>query len=118
MDGMAKREITTKNKGGRPKLELDVKLIENLAAIQCTYKEIAAVVGCSIDTLRDRFSTHIEKGQENGKQSLKRLQWKSAENGNVVMQVWLGKQWLGQRDKPPEEATNVQFNVHIKDVPD
>ena len=27
------------------------------------------------------------------------MQWKSAEQGNVSMQIWLGKQMLGQSDK-------------------
>ena len=27
------------------------------------------------------------------------MQWKSAEKGNVTMQIWLGKQNLGQSDK-------------------
>jgi len=26
------------------------------------------------------------------------MQWKSAQNGNVTMQIWLGKNMLGQRD--------------------
>ena len=28
------------------------------------------------------------------------MQWKSAEKGNVVMLIWLGKQVLGQSDTP------------------
>ena len=28
------------------------------------------------------------------------MQWKSAENGNVTMQIWLGKQVLGQSEQP------------------
>jgi hypothetical protein len=31
--------------------------------------------------------------------SLRRAQWKSAEGGNVTMQIWLGKQWLGQKEQ-------------------
>jgi hypothetical protein len=27
------------------------------------------------------------------------MQWKSAQDGNVTAQIWLGKQMLGQRDK-------------------
>jgi hypothetical protein len=27
------------------------------------------------------------------------MQYTSAEAGNVTMQIWLGKQWLGQTDK-------------------
>jgi hypothetical protein len=27
------------------------------------------------------------------------MQWDAAKKGNVVMMIWLGKQYLGQRDK-------------------
>ena len=33
------------------------------------------------------------------KMRLRQLQWKSAENGNVTMQIFLGKNILGQQDK-------------------
>jgi len=31
--------------------------------------------------------------------SIRRQQYKSAEGGNVTMQIWLGKQYLNQRDR-------------------
>ena len=34
------------------------------------------------------------------KAQLKELQWMVAEQGNVQMLIWLGKQYLGQSDKP------------------
>ncbi len=87
----------TKNKGGRLK-EVDAELVEKLASIFCTQEEIAYVAGCSVDTLERRFAEVIKKGKEKGKASLRRLQWQSAEKGNITMQIWLGKQHLGQRD--------------------
>ena len=33
------------------------------------------------------------------KASLRRMQYKAAEGGNVTAQIWLGKQILGQKDK-------------------
>ena len=45
----------------------------------------------------------IEKGREHAKISLRRMQFKSAEGGNVTMQIWLGKQLLGQRDHTVQE---------------
>ena len=35
-----------------------------------------------------------------GKIALRRLQFQSAKEGSVPMQIFLGKQWLGQSDKP------------------
>jgi hypothetical protein len=36
---------------------------------------------------------------EGGKMSLRRHQWRALEEGNTTMLVWLGKQYLGQREK-------------------
>jgi hypothetical protein len=40
----------------------------------------------------------IERGADKGKVTLRRLQWKGAQNGNPAMLIWLGKILLGQRD--------------------
>ncbi len=83
----------------RPRLQLDEALIERLAAIHCPLVEIAAALDCSVDTLRDNYSSIIDKGRARGKQTLRRIQWDAAQKGNVVMMIWLGKQLLGQSDK-------------------
>jgi len=102
-------------------LPIDEKVVLGLASIGCTMKEIGAVVGCSVDTLERRFADVIEKGRESGKSSLRRMQWKAAEKGNVSMLIWLGKQILGQRDKSNEEieimaASQSQLPKQIADV--
>jgi hypothetical protein len=35
---------------------------------------------------------------------LRRMQFESANKGNVTMQIWLGKQYLGQSDHPVNEV--------------
>jgi len=87
--------------GGRPRFEIDYEAVKKLAGIQCTQGEIAAWLGCSVDTLlRDqKFCEIYKSGMENGKMSLRRHQWRALENGNTTMLVWLGKQYLGQREK-------------------
>ena len=47
----------------------------------------------------DNFEALYKKHQGEGKASLRRAQWKAAQDGNPTMLVWLGKQMLGQRDK-------------------
>jgi len=89
---------TKLNKRGRPKLKIDAQQVATLARIQCTMKEIAAVVGCSVKTLERNYVDVIKENQENGKSSLRRAQWKSALGGNVGMMIWLGKQHLGQKE--------------------
>jgi hypothetical protein len=87
------------NKGGRPKLEIDGDLVEKLAGIGCPNKEIAAIVGCSVDTLDRNFAEVIAKGRENGKTRLRKKQIEVALAGNVTMLIFLGKNMLGQSDK-------------------
>jgi hypothetical protein len=86
---------------GRPPIEIDYAACEKLARIMCTQSEIAEVLGVSLSTLEHdkEFLRIHKKGIEAGKASLRRMQWKSAEDGNVTSQIWLGKQYLGQRDK-------------------
>ena len=86
---------------GRPKIKLDYELIGKLSYIQCTQKEIASTLEVSTRTLQkdEEFIRIYKKGQEEGKMSLRRLQWKAAKENNVTMLIWLGKQYLGQTDK-------------------
>ena len=85
---------------GRPKKEIDYVTVEKLANIQCTQEEIASFLGISTRTLQrdEQFMELFNRGRENGKMSLRRMQWKHAEK-SVPMAIWLGKQYLGQRDK-------------------
>ena len=91
---------TVKPKRGRPQKLVDLELVERLAHIQCTHTEIASALNISVDTLaRNRhFAEVYKRGAENGRKSLRRMQFESANRGNVVMQIWLGKQYLGQSD--------------------
>lgn len=95
----------------RPRKEIDSEQFEKLCALQCTLKEIAGWFGCSEDTierwcLREyqdengqpmSFADVYKNFSVDGKISLRRFQFKMAER-NPSMAIWLGKQWLGQRD--------------------
>ena len=89
----------------RPFKELDPEQLRTLAALGCTYEEIGAVLKVSADTLSRRYAEPIKQGRENGKASLRRLQWQSANKGSVAMLIWLGKQWLGQKERSETELT-------------
>lgn len=94
--------------GGRPKKVIDYGLVEKLANIQCTEAEIAEILEISTRTLQkdSEFLRTYKKGLESGKSSLRRLQWRAAEKGNPTMLVWLGKQYLNQKDKSEIEQHN------------
>lgn len=101
---------------GRPKKNLTKEQwssVDYMCMIHCTGEEIAGVLRMDYDTLnrickekKDMYiSEYIKQHQNGGNMSLRRAQWKSAENGNVTMQIWLGKQWLGQKDQQEIEMS-------------
>jgi hypothetical protein len=45
------------------------------------------------------FSEYYRLKASVGKISLRRKQYSIAQEGNVTMLIWLGKNWLGQTDK-------------------
>jgi hypothetical protein len=100
----------TKKKDGRNKpnknslKDIDGNQVETLAGRFWTKSEIAAFMNCHVDTITNRFQEIYLKGKENGKAKLRDLQLKSAMSGNVTMQIWLGKQYLGQSDKQENEV--------------
>tara|TARA_Y100001938_G_scaffold126371_1_gene178243 strand:+ start:15 stop:320 length:306 start_codon:yes stop_codon:yes gene_type:complete len=84
----------------RPKkYNIDTKQVQKLASLGCTNKEISEFFGCSADLLEKSYSEFLTKGRAEQKIRLRQLQWQSAEKGNVVMQIFLGKNMLGQQDK-------------------
>ena len=86
----------------RPKKHnIDTKQLQNLARLGCTNTEIGDFFGCSENTIR-RYGEYLTKGRAEQKMRLRQLQWKSAEKGNVTMQIFLGKNLLGQQDRIEE----------------
>lgn len=95
--------------GGRPRIELnedDWKKLDQMAHIQCTGEEMAAIMGFSYDTLELRvkekhgvsFAEWFRQRSCGGKMSLRRFQYDAAKRGNPTMLIWLGKQYLDQKD--------------------
>lgn len=93
---------------GRPKKEIDYQTVEKLANIQCTQEEIANFLEISVRTLQrdEEFCRIYKKGQDNGKMSLRRTQFKLADK-NPTMAIWLGKQYLRQKDNLEVEGTQL-----------
>ena len=91
---------------GRPKKEIDQKQFENLCGLQCTQEEICGFFDICSDTLESwckrtyemNFSEVFKEKRGLGKISLRRNQWRLAEK-NATMAIWLGKQYLGQKDQ-------------------
>lgn len=106
---------------GRKKVKIDYDTVKNLAKICCTQEEIASVLGCSVKTLqrRKQFNKAYQDGLNDARASLRRLQWKSAASGNITMQIFLGKNLLGQRDRfaEDERSEDKEKVTIINDLP-
>ena len=94
-------------KVGRPKKIINYDLVESLGSIHCTVEEIANILDLNKRTLeRDtEFCRIYKKSIDNGRMCLRRKQWEAANEGNTTMLIWLGKQYLGQKEKAEMEAT-------------
>jgi hypothetical protein len=77
----------------------DRRLITELSSHQLTADEICAVLNISRASYDASLAMQqaYQRGQEMGKASLRRIQWKLAPK-NVAMAIFLGKQYLGQKD--------------------
>lgn len=97
----------------RPLKEINWQEVDKLCSIQCSEEEIAQFLGVSIATLyraakREHgmsFDEYFAQKRGVGKTSLRRAQWLSAQKGNPTMLIWLGKQYLAQRDKSSHELS-------------
>ena len=114
-----------KSKGGRPKIQINTDNFKKLCSMQCTLDEIAGFFECSPDTIENwckatfkaRFSDIYKKFSQHGKVSLRRNQFKLAEK-NANMAIWLGKQYLNQRDNidiSAEVMEDDEFTRSIKE---
>ena len=83
---------------GRHRVEIDPEKVEMLAEFGCSTIEIARLHSCDEATIRKRFKAELQRGREQMKVNLRRLQWRNAENGSNSMLIFLGKNYLGQND--------------------
>lgn len=86
--------------------DADRRLIWKLATMMCTHDEIADAIGVSRQTLSRKYSDLIDKGRNVGRQSLRRAQFEKAiADQDPRMLIFLGKQYLNQKDNPEDKDT-------------
>jgi hypothetical protein len=101
--------------GTKPKTPIDWKQVEKLCYLHCSVSEIYNFLEIDEKTLWNacRENWDMSPGEkfkewyDKGKVSLRRKQWTLADS-NPTMAIFLGKQYLGQRDKKEEESDSVQ----------
>jgi len=102
---MAEKTAKNPRGAGRKAKTFDLRIFEELCKIQCTEKEICAVLGMGTDTLVKyvkaeygmTFKEAREEFSEFGKASLRRIQMNLAKK-SPAMAIFLGKNYLDQTD--------------------
>lgn len=106
---------------GRPTFEIDVKEFKKLCELHCTLEEMAGWYDVDVNTIEAwckrtfklNFSEAFKRYSGKGKISLRRSQWLAAtDKMNVSMLIWLGKQYLGQKDTI-EHSGNAESPVQL-----
>jgi hypothetical protein len=73
--------------------------------MHATQEEAAAWFGVTPKTIslklqQKQYRDVWDQGMAKGNISLRRKQFQRADAGDKTMLIWLGKQWLGQKDAP------------------
>lgn len=98
-------------KMGRPAKVIDKEQFEKLCELQCNIEEVCSFFditdktlnGWCVRTYGTTFSEVFKAKRGRGKIALRRYQWNLAKK-NATMSIWLGKQYLGQRDHQTVEV--------------
>jgi len=109
---LTEKAVDSMAQTGRPRKEIKQETFEKLCAMFCTEEEIAGFFECSVDTLERwskrtydcSFAEIYAEKKQGGKISLRRAQMRLAEK-SPAMAIFLGKNYLGQKDNP-EESTD------------
>lgn len=105
----------TGNPVGHPGFNIDWNKIDFLLEAGCIGTQIAASLGISPDTLYNHcmkekgvnFSAYLKEKRAKGDSFLHVKQYEMAQDGNVTMLLWLGKNRLNQKENPePPSSPN------------
>lgn len=106
---------------GRPRKELDWDEFKKLCELHCTRREVAQWFQVSEDTIDRRcleefdlpFASYYEENKVGGKISLRRRQFEKAMDGDTSMLIWLGKNWLDQKDKVEDTDNRLPIKIEL-----
>ena len=78
---------------------IPVEEVRKLAALHCSYKDMAEYFGVKEGTFRDHFRTEVERARQKLKHRLSEAMIENAITRlNPTMQIWLSRNWLGMSD--------------------
>jgi hypothetical protein len=100
---------------GRPRKQIDARKVEQMARFGCSNDEIGIILGCSAQLLEQNFQPALKEGKSKRNYNLRKLMYENAKRGNVVMQIFLSKQWLGYRDRGPADEIEDPLGELLRD---
>ena len=85
---------------GRPKIVIDYNLVYRMAKRFATQEDIAMILKCSPSRLQHdkEFLQAFNRGKSQVFKNLRVAQYRYAMKGNPQLLIWLGKNYLGQKD--------------------
>lgn len=110
----------------RPKAIIDWKKVDFYLRAHCDGVGIAGILGVSADTLYRAcqeehnigFADYSAQKKSEGKELLRAKQFETAMNGDKTLQIWLGKQYLDQRDKTENHNENNDVSKIVVETPE
>jgi hypothetical protein len=116
--------IPKRDTPGRPEAEIDWKRLDQYLQAQCNGTSIAGLFGIHPQTLYNKvverygekykisnFTEYQKLKRAEGVELLRAKQFDTMMSGNVTMQIWLGKQLLGQKDQMETTLMVPQVNL-------
>ena len=94
------------NTTGRPEVVINEAMLYEAAKTFASYEHLAKIFGVGKTTLQMGYKDLIERARAETCKDLLAAQFYNAIRlNNPVMQIWLGKNYLGQQDKVIQEQT-------------
>lgn len=142
MSESAKSKSNKKNPVGRPKDEFDWKLLDNLVKNESTewfcaeimltskgeelsHKSIQAMVKKIQREIEEKYQCNFVQYREQKKEyrrgQLRQKQWEAVNNGVPSLLIWMGKQYLDQKDRALNEVTGANgapIEHNLSDITD
>lgn len=85
--------------GGIPQLELVESVLYEMAKTHASYDQLGLIFGCSGAHINQTYPGIVEKARAEACKNLLSAQFTTAiTDRNPTMQIWLGKQYLDQKD--------------------
>lgn len=114
--------MVSKNKGGRPRKEIDWKLLNGVLQYGASLIDCSDLCEVSEDLIQIRikekykctFTEYRKKKMAKIRLTLLQKQIEVAKNGSVPMLIFLGKNYLGQSDNPTIDDLPQKIEITYK----